>query len=334
MSRLSDLYPLTLLEINYRCHPQILDWPVSAIYKDKITASEQNVMADRVGNAWDTFVSSLYHFKRAGSTSWCNDEHISVVITFLRALHTDRSSNDRIGPSDVVLICPYKEQVKRVNQRFAQEGVKYDRCLTIDGSQGQEANVIIFIFTKPRTSDESEVGFLASYHRLNVALTRTKKLLILVANLGIWNKRWAGAAKNGSTRYLGSFLTDAFAKNDILKWEGTKTVTERVDGTQKPKAIVSMPASSMRKAPSAPKSAAPPRKASPVTRPPASPRNVEQSGAVGVAPDSKVIGGEAVKITSSLEQLKLDREALEAEQIAMNERWTMLDAMLAKWNAE
>lgn len=25
MSRLSDVYPLTMLEINYRCHPQILD---------------------------------------------------------------------------------------------------------------------------------------------------------------------------------------------------------------------------------------------------------------------------------------------------------------------
>ena len=61
---------------------------------------------------------------------------------------------------------------------------------------------------------------------------------------------------------------------------------------------------------------------------------MEQSGAVGVAPDSKVIGGEVVKITSSLEQLKLDREALDAEQVAMNERWAMLDAMLAKWNAE
>ncbi|KAK9848550.1 hypothetical protein MYU51_016593 [Penicillium brevicompactum] len=238
-----------------------------------------------------------------------------VVIAFLRALYADRSSNDRISPSDVC-ICPYKEQVKRVNQRFAQEGVKYDQCLTIDGSQGQEANVIIFILINPRTSRKSEVGVLASYQRLNVALTRAKKLLIVVANLEIWNKRWAEAAKNSSTRYLSSFLTD------------------RVDGTQKPKAIVSLSASSMRKAPSAPQPAASPRKASPLTRSPASPRNVEKSGAVDVAPDSKVIGGEVVQITSSLEQLKLDREALEAEQVVMNERWAMLDAMLAKWNAE
>lgn len=43
---------------------------------------------------------------------------------------------------------------------------------------------------------------------------------------------------------------------------------------------------------------------------------------------------EVVQITSSLEQLKLDRETLEAEQVAMNERWAMLDDMLAKWNAE
>ncbi|KAJ5442331.1 hypothetical protein N7445_005338 [Penicillium cf. griseofulvum] len=40
ISRLSEYYPLSLLEINYRCHPEILDWPTSAIYKGKITAND------------------------------------------------------------------------------------------------------------------------------------------------------------------------------------------------------------------------------------------------------------------------------------------------------
>ncbi|KAJ5366982.1 hypothetical protein N7541_000923 [Penicillium brevicompactum] len=208
--------------------------------------------------------------------------------------------------------------VKRVNQRFAQEGVKYDRCLTIDGSQGQEANVIISMFTQPRTSAKSEVGFLASHHRLNVALNRAKKLLIVVANLEIWNKRWAEDVKKGSNRYLGSFLTDVFAKNDILKWDGAKAVTERVDGTQRPKAIVS-PVSFFH----AQSSLGPPICCSTAQSIPRYPLT-----------DSKIIDGEVVKITSSLEQLKLDREALEAEQVAMNERWAMLEAMLAKWNSE
>lgn len=64
-------------------------------------------------NVW----SSHDHFKRAGlignrrlvidadgkaqqppgSTSWCSEEHISVVLNFLRALYADRSSHDRIS---------------------------------------------------------------------------------------------------------------------------------------------------------------------------------------------------------------------------------------------
>lgn len=63
MTRLSGLYPLSLLEINYRCHPQSLSWPTS---QGKITASDQNVAAERVGNAWDTFTAPIHLLKRSG----------------------------------------------------------------------------------------------------------------------------------------------------------------------------------------------------------------------------------------------------------------------------
>ncbi|CAI7623045.1 unnamed protein product [Penicillium viridicatum] len=132
MSRLARSYPLTLLEINYRCHPDILAWPASAIYKSEITPSEQNAKPERVGRAWDAFTASRHHFKGnglagkrrlvihadgqaekpSGSTSWRNDAHIEVVITLLRALYAYRATQDRIYSEDVTLICPYKEQVK------------------------------------------------------------------------------------------------------------------------------------------------------------------------------------------------------------------------------
>lgn len=163
MQRLSGYYPLSLLGINYRCHPRILDWPATAIYKGKIIASPSNAAPERVGNAWDDFTVSRHHFKRQGlvgerrvvigadgvaeqpegSTSWRNDAHIGVAITLLRALYGHKSGRDRVVPEDVTLICPYKEQVKRVIGRFSAEGIKYDRCLTVDGSQGQESNLVI-----------------------------------------------------------------------------------------------------------------------------------------------------------------------------------------------
>ncbi|KUM55408.1 hypothetical protein ACN42_g11869, partial [Penicillium freii] len=123
-----------------------------------------------------------------------------------------------------MLICPYKEQVKGVIERFANEGVEYGRCVTVDGSQGQESNVVIFMFTKPRTAELTGLGFLSSYQRLNVAMTRAKKLMVAVVNMGIWNERFVAIAKSRNTRFLAGLLQHAVDKGDILRWEGPSTV--------------------------------------------------------------------------------------------------------------
>ncbi|KAJ5744729.1 hypothetical protein N7533_009599 [Penicillium manginii] len=275
-----------LLAINYRCHPDILDWPASAIYKSKITACAGNTKAERVGSAWQAFTASHHHFKGLigkrrividapgvaeqpeRSTSWRNDGQIDVVMTFLKALYADGSTNDPIVPEDVVLICPYRAQVKRVIERFASAGVKYDRCLTVDGSQGQESNVVIFMFTKPRTFSTTDVGFVSHYQRLNVAMTRARKLLVAVVNLRIWNQQFRTNAKLGSTRYLASFLQDAVDKGHVLQWVGTETV-ERLtnDAPQHRKTTsvsnvsgVSHPAPQPPKRPGSPNHPAPPRR--------------------------------------------------------------------------
>ena len=342
MSRLSGCYPLTLLEINYRCHPDILDWPASAIYKSKITASDQNTKAERVGNAWNAFTASLHHFKGKGlvgkrrlvidadgmaeqppgSTSWRNDAHISVVITFLRAVYADRSTKDRIYPEDVTLICPYKEQVKRVIERFSAEGMKYNRCLTVDGSQGQESNVVIFMFTKPRTNAMTEVGFLSSYQRLNMALTRAKKLLIVVVNLRIWNAKFVSAAKGGSSRYLSSFLKDAVDKNDVLEWVGRETVERAFDSTQQQKMAT------------ASRSTPQPQKMAADSRPAHSPQKQEQSTATSTSWSAKAVDDELVKVTLKMKQLELDGDSMAAEQEALDEKWNEMEAMFNMLNAQ
>lgn len=56
-----------------------------------------------------------------------------------------------------------------------------DLVASVDSYQGQERDVIIFAFS--RSNKGGNIGFLADWRRLNVAMTRTKKQLIMVGSL-------------------------------------------------------------------------------------------------------------------------------------------------------
>ena len=51
---------------------------------------------------------------------------------------------------------------------------------TIDSFQGQERDIIIISLV--RSNDHSEIGFLTDYRRLNVAMTRARKKLIIIGD--------------------------------------------------------------------------------------------------------------------------------------------------------
>ncbi len=77
------------------------------------------------------------------------------------------------------VISPYKAQTKLI--RTLMEDIGQDiQVDTVDGFQGQEKDVIIISFV--RSNDEGYLGFLNDVRRLNVALTRAKKLRIAIGN--------------------------------------------------------------------------------------------------------------------------------------------------------
>ena len=53
---------------------------------------------------------------------------------------------------------------------------------TIDGYQGQEKDVVYLSLV--RCNEKGAIGFLKDYRRMNVAMTRAKRMLVMVGDSG------------------------------------------------------------------------------------------------------------------------------------------------------
>jgi DNA replication ATP-dependent helicase Dna2 len=89
-----------------------------------------------------------------------------------------------IPAEEIGVIAPYRAQVAAIRQRLAQAGETQVTVDTVDRFQGAERRVILLSFGGTPAAGTRRGGhdFLADAHRLNVALTRAQRKLILVGN--------------------------------------------------------------------------------------------------------------------------------------------------------
>jgi ATP-dependent RNA/DNA helicase IGHMBP2 len=81
------------------------------------------------------------------------------------------------------IISPYREQVHYLKRNLAED--EHFQQLspaidTIDGFQGQERDVIYISLV--RSNSKGEIGFLKDYRRMNVAMTRARKMLVVIGD--------------------------------------------------------------------------------------------------------------------------------------------------------
>jgi superfamily I DNA and/or RNA helicase len=97
----------------------------------------------------------------------------------------------------IAIISPYREQVLYMEEHIREDALLHDLPLTvktIDGFQGQEKDLVYISLV--RSNNNSEIGFLSDYRRMNVALTRARKQLVVVGD----------SATIGSTPFYNAFL--------------------------------------------------------------------------------------------------------------------------------
>ena len=130
------------------------------------------------------------------------------------------------------IITPYKAQVNYINDALRSKGRYCPRCMsaTVDGFQGQERDVIIFSCVRTRHG-----GFLSDARRLNVAITRARKMLVIVGNATFLDKHcggsWSAMIKSYTERNLMFFIPA-----DLTY----KTETKEVDSQKAQKGVTFM----------------------------------------------------------------------------------------------
>ncbi|TDQ13533.1 putative DNA helicase [Algoriphagus boseongensis] len=185
-----------MLEVQYRMAESIMGFSNQWFYGEKLEAAESTQShffnSEESVLEWiDTAGSGYSDQVEAESLSTFNPEEARFACKYLN------DTIKRIGIArfkenkwTIGLIAPYSAQVRMLrhlifetfefpNLRAFADLITID---TVDGFQGQERDLMMISLT--RSNEKGEIGFLSDERRMNVALTRAKRKLILIGDSG------------------------------------------------------------------------------------------------------------------------------------------------------
>ena len=167
-----------LLEEQYRMNEKIMGFSNQWFYEGRLQAHESvshRALTNELAIEFIDTAGCGYEEKAANAgVSKSNPEEISIIQKHLDELiNTHGDQIEAIG-----VISPYRAQVEEMKTRLPQD----ERLIiqTVDGFQGQERDVIYISLV--RSNENGELGFLTDYRRMNVAMTRAKRKLIVIGD--------------------------------------------------------------------------------------------------------------------------------------------------------
>jgi hypothetical protein len=156
-----------------------------------------------------------------------NNGHVIVIRDLLNLILRPETG---IRPEDVVIITPYLAQRVRFIRTLKQAAIlnqNLEKVIvsTVDKFQGQESNIVILDLVI-RSNKNSAYGFMSDRHRLNVAISRARDVLIVIGDANKYNLRNSKKPPTQYRKFL-QVMTD-IAKNTVL-WDGDKTDLKDMD---------------------------------------------------------------------------------------------------------
>ncbi|WP_345955855.1 AAA domain-containing protein [Mucilaginibacter sp. PAMB04168] len=180
---------VTLLEEQYRMNESIMSYSSKVFYQDRLMANSsvaQQLLFE--GDLPLNFVDTAgcgFDEKMEGTSS-TNPEEAAFLFTHLAQLVEQLNGHyDLTNFPSIAVISPYKEQIRLLRDQLANhpELINYGEKIainTIDSFQGQERDVVYISMT--RSNNQGDIGFLSDIRRMNVAMTRARKKLVVIGD--------------------------------------------------------------------------------------------------------------------------------------------------------
>ena len=181
--KLIELYPnrKQLLNVQFRMNKLLMDFPNSEFYNNELICDEsvKDICLDVILNKHDidsplVFIDISNHEKNYEKKLRYSKSFINILEAKLALKISNEYLKLGVSPKEIGIISPYSDQVNYIKSRTDIE-VK-----TVDGFQGREKDIIII--STVRSNKWGNIGFLRDLRRLNVAITRAKKKLIIIGN--------------------------------------------------------------------------------------------------------------------------------------------------------
>lgn len=177
----------TGLNIQYRMPSEIADTVKQAFYEDLRSPGSKRDNFSLFPGLFkkpfviiDTSEHPLRHESREDQSLY-NRLEVDVIYSLVKSL------TDLLDPDETGIISAYGSQINRLRARLTSDPeILPEACIaTLDSFQGQERDLIVYSFVRSshKKEEERRIGFLSELRRLNVAMTRTKKTLVLIGDM-------------------------------------------------------------------------------------------------------------------------------------------------------
>ena len=212
---------ITLLNEQYRMNEKLYEFPNRKFYENKMITRVKVLPDENIiqNIPWPKKDFPSFFYNVSGSEEEENNSYINKDEVFSVFQCVNKLIENKVEIKNIGVLTFYSGQKQRFYEKFyTKEKYQELKIDTIDGFQGMEMDYIII--STVRANIYGNLGFLKSEKRLNVALTRARKGLILVGNPNCLAKR-PGIFRDLISFYCsnGLIVNDPFKKCIIIKKE-------------------------------------------------------------------------------------------------------------------